>query len=60
MNRFSLPALTVLAVLGCGGTDFRNGYSPGEVETIGNATVYHLANGVFIEKTERFNVLLPD
>ena len=48
MNRFFLLALTILVLLGCDRADFRNGYSPGEVETIGNTKVYHLADGVFI------------
>ena len=48
-KRFSLLALIILVLLGCDRADFRNGFSPGEVETIDNAKVYHLADGVFIE-----------
>ena len=52
MKRFSLLVLTILLLLGCDRADFRNGYSPGEVETIGNAKVYHLADGVFIAERQ--------
>jgi hypothetical protein len=54
MNRISHLALITLFLLGCDRTDFRNGYSPGELEVIGDAKVYHLSDGVFIE--ERTNV----
>jgi hypothetical protein len=50
MNRLFLLALTTLLLLGCDTTDFRNGYSPGELEVIGDAKVYHLADGVLIEE----------
>ena len=38
-KRFSLLALIILVLLGCDRADFRNGFSPGEVETIDNAKV---------------------
>jgi hypothetical protein len=47
MHRFALFALLAL-LLGCARADFRNGYSPGDVETVNNAEVYHLADGVFV------------
>ena len=50
MNRFYLLALATLLLIGCDGTGFRNGYSPGELEVIGDAKVYHLADGVLIEE----------
>lgn len=50
MNRFSLFALAAFLALGCERADFRNGYSPGELEAIGDAMVYHLADGVMIEE----------
>lgn len=46
---FSLVSLTVSLLTGCGG-GFRNGHAPGEIETLENATVYHLADGVFIHE----------
>jgi hypothetical protein len=48
INRFCLLALAILVLLGCDRADFRSGFVPGEVETIDNAKVYHLADGVFI------------
>ena len=50
MNRFSLFALAALVAFGCERADFRNGYSPGELEVIGDAKVYHLTDGVMIEE----------
>ena len=55
MNRFSLLALTTLLLVGCERADFRNGYSPGELEVIDDAKVYHLADGVFIEQSRNGN-----
>lgn len=52
MNRFSRFALMILLLPGCGGADSRHGYSPGEVETLGSAKVYHLTDGVFIADTK--------
>lgn len=49
--RLSSLSLTALMLASCG-DGFRNGYRPGDIETLGNATVYHLADGVFIQ--ERF------
>ncbi|MCS7468993.1 hypothetical protein NZK35_20260 [Stieleria sp. ICT_E10.1] len=51
MNRFSLFAFVALLALGCEKADFRNGYRPGELEVIGDAMVYHLADGVMIEES---------
>ena len=48
MYRFPLLTLFALLLLGCARADFRNGYSPGDVETVDNAKVYHLADGVFV------------
>ena len=52
INRFCLLALAILVLLGCDRADFRNGFAPGEVATIDNAKVYHLADGVFIAQTK--------
>ena len=52
INRFCLLALAFLVLLGCDRADFRNGFAPGEVATIDNAKVYHLADGVFIAQTK--------
>lgn len=52
MKRFLLLALMILLLPGCDGADSRHGHSPGEVETLGSAKVYHLADGVFIADTE--------
>ena len=49
MIRFcALLELAILVLLGCDRADFRKGCAPGEVETVDNATVYHLADGVFV------------
>lgn len=53
MNRISAIGLTTLLLLGCDRDDFRNGYRPGELEVVGDAKVFHLSDGVFIE--ERIN-----
>lgn len=50
MSRILLLAFTALLVLGCERANFRNGFSPGELEVIGDATVYHLADGVLVEQ----------
>lgn len=47
-----LSAVTVLVVAGCDRSDFRNGYSPGDVETSEAARVYHLADGVLIQESQ--------
>ena len=47
-SRSCVLALAILALLGCDRTDFRNGYAPGEVETLDNAKVFHLTDGVFV------------
>ena len=52
MNRLFLPAVIVIGSFGCEHGDFRNGHSPGDVETTGSATVYHLADGVFVEQAD--------
>ena len=52
INRFCLLALAILVLLGCDRADFRKGFAPGEVATIDNAKVYHLADGVFIAQTK--------
>lgn len=56
MHRLSLLALTVLVLIGCDRAEFRNGYSPGEVEAIDNAKVFHLADGVFIEERQNGSI----
>jgi hypothetical protein len=49
MTRFCvLLALAILVLLGCDRADFRKGYAAGEVQTVDNATFYHLADGVFV------------
>lgn len=57
VNRFSLLAFTTLFLFGCERADFRNGYSPGEVEVIDNAQVFHLADGVFIEERKSGSIV---
>lgn len=53
MTLIRLSALLLSAVIltACG-DGFRNDHRPGDIETIDNAVVYHLADGVFIK--ERF------
>ncbi len=48
MNRFPLLMLSALLLFGCARDGFRNGYSPGDVETVDNAEIYHLADGVLV------------
>jgi hypothetical protein len=52
LTRLCFLALAILVLLGCDRVDFRNGYAPGEVETIDNAKVYHLADGVFVAESK--------
>lgn len=50
MNRIVCSLLALAIVCGCEQVDIRHGFKPGEVEVISNAKVYHLADGLFIEK----------
>lgn len=60
--RFFVVPLAALMLTGCG-RDLRNGHAPGDVEFRDNATVYHLADGVFIHERrdgENHYLLLED
>lgn len=50
MHRICTWSLTLFVLLGCNRTDFRSRFEPGEREVLERATVYHLADGVFIEE----------
>lgn len=50
MNRVLCSLVALFLVCGCEQADIRHGFKPGEVEVISNAKVYHLADGLFIEK----------
>lgn len=53
MNKFIFIASIALLFFACERPDFRNNYSPGEVEQVGSAKVFHLADGVFIEEKKQ-------
>jgi hypothetical protein len=42
--------LIAIVFAGCGGGESVKAHSPGEIERLSNATIYHLKNGVFIHE----------